>query len=807
MQILSSFKLSIRTLMRNRAFSLINIIGLSIGVCASLIIFLIIHYEYSFDVYQSKRDRIYRVVTTGYSNSGEVLYNHSMVNVPLARTLRAEFPALEKVAAFQSTGGSQIYIPRAGKEEKRVLETKGIGFIEPSLFEIFDFKWIKGNAQGLSDPNTVVLAESVAKNYFDDPTSAIGQIIQLWSYRIPLTVVGVYKDLPENTDVPLRIGISYTTGMSDLNTNNDWRSLRGGSQCFVLASEKANMKELQARLPDFVKRNFLQRTAVDPLMKLTFQPLKQLHSDDRFGTIRGDALSETTIFSLAIIALFLIIVACINFINLATAQSLTRARQVGIQKVLGRSNSQLIKTFLGETALLTFAALLLGCLMTWIAIPYINQLTQRSLTLNLIESPSILLFLIVLGILITLLAGSYPAIVLVRFNPVAAIKDKITSRSVGGISIRRALVVLQFVVAQLLIIGMLVVMKQMDYFRNRPLGFQKEAIVTVDLPSDSTLKLRYQNLRQAFLQVKGVEDASICSSEPASNGGRIVDFYYQSNTERVPFNVKLLSGDTSYFNTFKLKLAAGRMPYQSDTTREIVVNETLVRKLGMKSPDEIIGKMVGVNKENRFPVVGVLKDFNNKTLHEEIKPLVFTSDLRGADILTVRLNPNNLATTLGSLRETFAAIYPTYIYEIDFFDHTLNSYYQKEEMTGSMFKIFAFLAILISCLGLYGLISFMTLQRLKEVGIRKVLGASIQSIVLLFSKEFAFLILIAFFIAAPVGYYFMEKWLNNFYFHTGIGWQIFLFTIIVSVIITAATVGIKSIRAAMADPVKSLKNR
>lgn len=806
------FKTAFRALWRKRSFSVLNILGLAIGIAAVLLIFLVIRYEMSFDGYQSKGHRIYRVVTVNKSRSnGEVVARNGMVPIPLPITMKQEFPSLEKVAALWHIDGARLYIPQKDNmEEKRFRETEGLFFTEPSLFDIFDFTWLEGNAAALSQPNTVVLNQSLAETYFGSTESAIGKIVRLWSHRIPLRVTGVFKDLPENTNVPVRMAVSYPTFLKregDVFTKDQWLSLNSNSQCFVLASGKYDIDRSASQLPAFVKRHYPEdEFRTTSVTELGFQPLDEVHLDTRFGSYENDRMSYKELWSLALIGLFLLLVACINFVNLATAQSVNRAKEIGVRKVLGSDRYQLLKQFFSETALITFLSLILGSLLAALGAPYLSELLQKNYSLNLFHYPVILVFLLAIGLIVTFLAGFYPAMVLSGFNPVAAIKSKISTRTMGGISLRRGLVVFQFVIAQLLVIGTLVVINQMKFFRSRPLGFQKEATVLINLPTDSTLKTNYQYLREQMSRVPGVEAASLCFDAPASRWGWYVDFYFENNPERQPFTVSRQFADTAYFNTFRLSLAAGRFPYPSDTVRELLVNETLVRKLGISNAADIVGKTIAFHgSPQRYPIVGVLKDYNNKPLQFEIVPIVMSSDIGNCSNLALRINPQNLRVTLDRVERTFTQVYPTYMYDCTFLDERVEEFYKTEAMTAQLFKIFAALAIFISCLGLYGLVSFMAVQKTKEVGIRKVLGASVENIVYLFSKEFILLIGIAFLIAAPAGYYFMLGWLEGFHYHIQLSWTVFGLAVALSVVIAWLTVGYKAVKAAVANPVKSLR--
>lgn len=806
----SFFKMAFRTFWKNRTFSVINITGLAVGISASLLLFLIIQNELSYDRYHAKSDRIYRVVSTQLNkNNGEVNSRHGSVPSPLPDAMRLDFPQFEKVGALFGLGGAQIYIPAKGlEEEKRFKENTGLCWADASIFEIFDFKWLAGNASSLTEPNVVVLDENLATKFFDNPLTAVGKTIQLWSFRIPLKVAGVFKNVPDNSDLPIRMAGSYATlkklapGMFD--NPDSWGYISGNNQCFVLAPKIYKPGALQSQLSSFAKKYYKE----DPAFRwqFAFQPLKTMHLDKDYEVFKGGALSRKELWSLGLIGAFLLIVACINFINLATAQSVNRAREIGVRKVLGGNRSQLMRQFLQETALVTFFSLLLSCVIAITCLPLLNKLMQKDLSFDLWHNPMILIFLLLIGVIVTLLAGIYPALVLSGFNPMQAFRNKLNAKATRGISLRRGLVVFQFLIAQLLIIGTLVVVKQMQYFRSRPMGFEKDGIVLVNLPSDSTLKVKYPLLKSRMEELPGVVSTSLCMEAPSAYWAWTTDFVFHNDATKKDFFITGQFADTGYFKTFGISLLAGRLPFHSDTTREIVVNETLVRKLGVGSAAEIIGKSIAyVGWNRKVPIVGVFKDYNNKSLREAVAPMAITTEYNAYEWLAIRMDRKNMNGTMENVRKLFTGIYPTYMFDSFFFDERIEQFYVNEAITAQLFKIFSILAIFISCLGLYGLVSFMAVQKTKEVGIRKVLGASAQNIVYLFSKEFTILVGIAFLIAAPAGYYFMNEWLSGFYYHTSIGWAVFAMAIIGSVLIAWLTVGYKAIKAALANPVKSLR--
>ncbi|HLX92961.1 MAG TPA: ABC transporter permease [Puia sp.] len=809
-----SFKLALRRLVRNARFSLINILGLATGIAASCLIYAFIYNETSYDSYHSKKNQIYRVVVnTSNRSNGEVTGRSGSVPLPLPYAMRADFPQFEKVAAIVNAGSPQVYISGEGQsEEKRFLENTGVFYAEPALFDILDFKWLSGNARRLEEPNAVVLSESLAVKYFGDWRKAEGKTIQLWSWRSKYLVTGVYRDLPANTDVPAEMVMAYTS-LHPVNNNyvnraNLWRYTDNvfKTECFLLLSKGQDIAAAERALPSFVEKYYKEtQDHTATTTSLMFQPLKAMHLDERYNTYKEDALPVKELWALGIIGLFVLLIACINFINLSTAQSVSQSREVGVRKILGGNRRSLIRQFLFETALVTLAAIILGYFIAELALPSLIKLTGKLLSLDLVDNSSLPLFLLVTWVATTLLSGVYPGFILSRFDPLTAINNQVRLKTGPGISVRRSLVVTQFVIAQFLVIGTLVVVGQMDFFRDRPMGFEKKAIAIIDLPSDSADQQKYNYLKQQMLQVPGVIDASFCMDPPSSDEKIFDHVYYDRNPQKLEPDPEVQFADTSYLNTFGIQLIAGRLPLPADTIREILVNETAARKMGVQAPDQILGKSLSYNSRNQYPIVGVFRDFNSRSLREPVLPLVLSTNKSQYTDLAIRIKPEKLVSAMPQVEKVFKRIIPSYLYNPVFFDESIWRYYQKEAVTAQIFRIFAIIAIVLSCLGLYGLVSFMAVQKTKEVGIRKVLGASVQSILYLFSREFIFLIAIAFLIAGPLGYYVMHQWLSGFYNHMDIGWTIFVLAILISLLIGGLTILYTTMRAALSNPVNSLR--
>ena len=799
------FKTAIRNLLRNKSYAAINVTGLAVGIAACLLIFVVIQFELSFDAFHSKKDRIYRVVSEFKTPDGT--FHTSGVPFPVAPALRVDFPQLKKVAAIYGNNNELITVPQEGKDAapKKFREENGFFFAEPEFFEVFDFAWLSGDAKkALTEPNTVVLTKETAERYFGDWKKAIGKSIK-YNNKYLFKITGILKDVPANTDFPLKVVVSYSTLKNTNASRNltDWVSTFSQAYCFVVFPDNLSPAQFNTSLVSFVKKHKPAEYARDGLI---VQPLGEMHFDDRFGNYNSRTFSKDLITALTLIGLFLLIIACVNFINLATAQAVNRSKEVGVRKVLGSNRSQLAIQFLSETFLITLFALLIAIGIAAIALPFLNQLLRINVRMDFINNPTLPLFLVAVAILVTILSGLYPAMILSGFNPITALKSKVSAKMIGGISLRRGLVVLQFAISQVLIIGTLIVVTQMDYFRNASLGFDKDEIITVPVPSDSVNNAKVEYVRNELLKNPGISKVSFSYASPSDNGNWASDFKFDHAAKSTEFSANLKWADTSYFKTYNLQFVAGRPYQQTDTVREFVVNETLLKKLGIRNPQDAINKQLDFwDGEMVAPIVGVVKDFHVNSLRDPLAPVVLGSWKALYQNINIKLKPENAKQTLAFVEKLWNDTYPEYVYQYEFLDEKINNFYRQENQLSTLYKIFAGIAIFISCLGLYGLISFMAVQRTKEVGIRKVLGASVGKIVFLFSKEFMFLIAIAFGLAAPIAYYIMHKWLQDFTFRIELGPGIFIAAILISVIIAWITVGYRAIKSALANPVKSLR--
>ena len=788
------FKTAIRNLKRNKSYAVINITGLAVGIAASLLIFLLIQFETSFDNFHKNKDRIYRVVAETKTPDG-VDYSRATA-FPVAQGLRIDYPQLEHVGRIYEEEDVQITVINddANATQKKFKEGS-VFFADPGFFDIFNFPFIAGNPKTvLSEPNTIVLTQQAAEKYFGDWHTAINRYVK-YDNRIVCRVTGILKDVPANTDYPLQVVLSFKTQQNDNST--DWVSQSGNLNTFVVLPKNMSAQQFDSDLKIFVKKH----TPAEYVNQgYILQPLNGIHYNSKFGTYSGSTFSKELITALSLIGLFLLIIACINFVNLATAQAVNRSKEVGVRKVLGSSKKQLILQFLNETFLITLISVIAAIGFAYLALPLLNNILHTGLVIQF-DLP-VIAFLFSVIVVVGFLSGSYPAIILSGFNPITALKSKFTGKASSGLSMRSVLVVLQFTIAQALIIGTLIVVSQMNFFRKTSMGFDKDAIVTVPIPNRSNINA----LKTQLLEQAGIRDVSVSAFNPADDSRWGSDFKFDNSIRATDFEADLKWADPDYFKTYNLQFIAGRPYEQSDTVSGFVVNEATVKKLGFKNPGAILGKKIDFWDGNIIaPVVGVIKDFNGHSLQTEIKPTVLGSLKRSYQLINIKIQPQNATQTLAAIESLWRKTYPDFIYEYQFLDDKIAGFYQQESQLAQLYKIFAGIAIFISCLGLYGFVSFMAAQRIKEVGIRKVLGASVMSIIYLFTKEFTLLIAIAFLIAAPLAWYFMHQWLQNFAYKINIGAEIFLLTILVSVIIALLTVSFQAIKAAIANPVKSLR--
>jgi putative ABC transport system permease protein len=790
------FKIAWRNLGKNKSYTFINILGLSSGIASAILIFTLVSYQFSFDTFHPSADRVYRVVTEFHYDGTEY---QPGVPQPLGKAFRNDFSFFEKSARVYTYNKALISLP-GEKEVKKFQEDDGVAYAEPEFFDIFRFPLVSGDHNAaLKEPNTALITQKIATRYFgaEDP---VGRIIR-YNNQTNFRVTGVLRDIPGNTDRTNEIYLSYAN-LKDKDpyfaSDSSWGSVSSGMNFFVRLKPGTTAATAEKQLPAFVKKYYGPEDAIATHLHL--QPLPDIH----FNADYDGSASKRNLWVLSIIGVFLIITACVNFINLATAKALNRAKEVGVRKVLGSLRSHLFWQFMIETALIVVLSFVLAFGLATLTLPLLNSLLRTRMPVDLFENTRILLFLPLLLLAVVFLAGSYPGLILARFQPIAALKSKLSQRHIGGFSLRRILVVTQFTVSQMLIIGLIVIAIQIRYSRTIDLGFRKEGVVMLPVPQDDKIKMT--TLRSRLAAITGTEDITLCSQAPASGSNSYTSLRYDNRPKDEPWEVNEKFGDAQYLSTFKLNLLAGRNIFPADTLREALVNEVFIGKLGIRNPDELLGKTITVDDRKGIVIVGVVRDFHNKSLRSAIDPIVILPEKAHYYTCAARINLTDISTVLASYEKIWNETYPDFVYSHQFLDERIDRFYREDSVTFDLVEGFAGIAILISCLGLYGLVSFMAVQKTKEIGVRKVLGARLDNILWLFGKEFSRLLLVAFLLAAPVAGWVMHNWLQDFKYRIPLSWKIFALAILSTFAIALLTVAWRSAKAALANPVTSLRS-
>ncbi|MEQ9425948.1 MAG: FtsX-like permease family protein [Cyclobacteriaceae bacterium] len=798
------FKTAYRNLLRNKVFAILNIAGLALGIGCSLVIYKVIVYENGFDTYRENYDNIYRLVSEEQNVSG--LEYESGVPFPMSEAVRNDFTDFESVTGIISWESLLVTLEDGTKFREEI----GTAFSEPQFLKMFGFEILHGKrVDYLTNPDEVLISESLAEKYFgysgSNPEVALGQQLTL-DNAARQTVSAIFEDQPEQTDFPFTLFCPYDLRatlepiFSDL---KNWEMVHDNNHCYLVVNKNVDLQSTEAAFEPFIDKYRVEEAAARTTMKL--QPLSEEHFSTKYDNYSTHAARKDFLIALAIIGIFLIVTGAVNFINMATAQSVLRAKEVGIRKVLGGQKSQLIFQLVSETFLITLVALVIALGLSELFFIQLQQLLGYRLHLNLLGSPDTIVALFVILIVVTLLSGLYPAILMSRNSPVSALKTKAQAANAGGsINVRRGLVILQFSISQFLIFSTLVVSSQMEYFQDASLGFQTENILGFPLPDNDPTKLEL--LRTQLLTNPQIENVTFGLGSPNSDSNATTRFSYPKGGSDDQHVTNFKPADENYIDVFELDIIAGRGLRKSDDS-VIVINETMVVKMGLSDPLEAIGEQV--QAWGPRTIVGVVADFHTYSLHEEKVPTVLFKNQRYFFQGLVKINGNNytkLNETISFIEDKWAAAYPEHLFDYGFLDDFIQSQYEAEQRVASLYKIFSGLAIFIGCLGLYGLIAFVANQKTKEIGIRKVLGATIGNILSIFSKELIILMGVAFILSTPLAYFIINDWLNGFHYRIEIGVSTFIAALAVTFLIAISTMGYNSLRAAFANPVKSLRD-
>lgn len=787
------FRIALRNLMKHKTFSLINILGLTIGIAVCMMIFLFIMNEFNVDNFHKDRDRIYRVMRgfTKDEQQKSVSYLSGMYAAALQNDFKGQVESVVRV----NQNDNLIMINNRSFHEKKTIDA------DSNFFSFFSFPLLKGNPQTvLQDPHSLVLTETTAKKYFGSIDDAFGKTVLL-DKDIPLKVTGIAKDVPSNSHLDFELVIPLSN-YQDRTWMTSW--INNGIYTYVKLAPNITKSQVEKQFPGFIEKylgNDLRKYGFHWTLSLT--PLKDIYFETpaEFGGVvkHGD---KTVVYIFLSIAILILLIACINFMNLSTIRAAERSKEVGLRKVLGALRNDLIWQFIGESALLATLSCILSVGVLLLVMPWYNQLLGFSLTVSW-NALSFWLFLIGIVVVVGFLAGSYPAFFLSAFSPVQTLKGKLRLGK-SGASFRQLLVVIQFSISVFLIVGTIIITKQMRYVKNKQLGYNKEQTVVV--PIDNNDIYRNMNVFKTGLQNQSAVQAVSCMS--GQPGGFFDGHVFDVEARSERWNARTEFADFDFVKTLGLKMIAGRdfsAAFPTDTTDAVLINKTAAAKLGW-TPEQAIGKWIQntVRDNAKRRIIGVVEDFNFQTLKENIEPLVI-SPAEDRRVVLIKLKPGNVQAGIDLIKKEYGKVAPAYPVEYTFLDEQFNDMYKKDLRQQTILSVFAMLAIFVACLGLFGLASFTATRRFKEIGVRKVLGSSVQGIVVLFWKDLLKPVLLATCIALPAGHWVMSKWLQNFAYQTVVSWWVFAVAALITFGIALITVSLKAVKAAMASPAKSLR--
>jgi len=777
-------KIALRNIKRHKGYSLINIVGLAVGMACCILILLWVQDELSYDRFHENADDIYRVIQD--INFTDHSTTWAITQGPLGPSLKEDYPEIINAVRITGRGFRLAYNEKSYDE--------GVGMADGSIFEMFTFPLVKGDAAtALSDPLSIVLTEEMVAKYFGDE-DPIGKTIKAdnqWDFQ----VTGVMKNIPSNSHLQFDFLIPFIFGRELNYTVDRW----GNSQfrTYVQIQTGIPVQEVIQK----ISGHLFEKPTIEKDAKLNLQPLTRIHlySNYEFDSAHGD-ITYVTLFS--IVAFFILLIACINFMNLATARSGNRAKEVGMRKVAGAHKTDIIKQFYGESILLAFIALLFAVIFVWLLLPAFNNLAAKELSMNITGNLSILLGLLCIAMLTGIISGSYPALFLSTFQPVMVLKGLRLSGSKGSV-FRKILVVFQFSLTILLIICTTGVYNQINYMRNKKLGYNKEHMIYFGMRGD--MREKFDSVKNELLQNPNILGVTASSNVPTYGytfSNSLWRWEGQSPDEEILMRAVFI--DVDYFKTFGMEIAEGRSfskEFPTDATEAIMVNEEAVKAMGMEFP---IGQRLSIG-DNNFKIIGIVKNYHFRSLRQEIDPLILIYSPENSRALFARLKSEQIPQTIGYIENAWKKFAPGYPFNYRFLDEALDGLYRSEQRIGTLFRYFSILAILISCLGLLGLASFMAEQRTKEIGIRKVLGATASNIVALLSKEFTKWVIVANIIAWPIAYFTLSKWLQSYAYKTNVALWSFVLSGALALLIALATVSYQSIKAALANPADSLR--
>ena len=814
----SYFKTAWRNLWKNKIFSMINVLGLSLGMAACLLILQYVNFELSYDHFNKNATDIYRVVNDRYQNN-KLIQHGTITYSAVSKAMKDDYPEVLNYARVLPSGDQIITY-----NDKKIPKERSFA-VDNSFFSMFSYPLLAGDREAaLKEPNTVIISETLARKIFDVHNSNfdpyVGKLIKVSQDTFPSKIIGIIKDVPENSLLQFDMLLSYQTIIHsygykqaeyDFTDSDFWH--------YIQLKPGTDYKAFDAKLAAFSQRHFQGNKISGSVEKFYLQPLLNAHlySDTEYEI--GSTGSATVVWGLLLIALFIIGIAWINYINLATARSIERAKEVGIRKVTGATKGQLIRQFLTESLIINIIALAIALVMVTLVQSVFNELVQHQLSFSYLFKKGLGGYVISIGLILVILtgvfiSGFYPAFVLSAFKPILVLKGKYSSSKKGAL-LRKGLVIGQFAITVVLITGSFVVYKQIKYMSGQKLGVNIDQLLVANgpvfVPRDTAFVTRANSFVAELDQIPGVKNAATSFWVPGNEMGRNFGVRSTDGDPNTHFTVRFDGVSHDYIKTYGMQLLAGRdftaTDYSSsfDKLHNVILNQNAIKALGFSSPQAAIGRTI-LNGTKKWDIVGVIADFHQKSLRYPIEPTILEPILNIQNQISIKIDPKNVAATVAAVKTKYLAFFPGNIFDYSFLDEQFNAQYKNDELFGKAFSIFGGFAIFIACLGLLGLSLFATIQRTKEIGVRKVLGASVSNIVLLLSKDFIKLVIIAIVIATPVAWYILHNWLQDFAYRITISWWIFGLAGIVAIAVALATISFQAIRAAGTNPVKSLRS-
>lgn len=808
-------KLAWRSILKNKLFSFINVLGLSIGICSAMVIGAIVYFDFSFDTFHKDKDKIYRVTTVFESNGNQ--FSNRGVAVPLMRTFQEGMPGVELAAPFMSTNFFKV------ENKPHDLTFKNVDdaiLADGAYFELFEYNWLAGDSKSaLSNPAQVVLSEKKAQRYF--PHTPVSDVVGknlIYNDSVSVKVSGVVADFKQNSDFKFTEFMSLSSakmfGEKDIVTNNQWNGTSSGDQLFFKIKDEASVALVESRLKELaIEHKNKAEWAINDERIFVLQPLTNLHFGGTYGEYpfnnSNHVASIKVLKSLGFVALFLLLLGCANFINLNSAQALTRAKEIGIRKTLGSSKKQVVRQFLFETLILTCIAAILSLALAPLLLRQFVDFLPAEIDLSILYSLKGALGILALIVLVSFLSGFYPAFVLSGFKPVSVLKGQF-SKGDKGVRLRKTLTVFQFVVAQVFVIATLLVTKQLHYVMNKDMGLKTHATAYINTPWNNNSEVKKERLFNAVKDIKELSNVSWGGNPPASNNYSTTMLTYFKEDAEMHQETQLLWGDVNYINTYKIPLLSGRQML-NDSVKEYIVNEAFAKEVGFQNPADVVGTFVKLDTL-KIPVVGLMRDFHQHSLRSDIGPMAITGDWADDDYsmfnsihFDLGEKSENWTNSVKQIEQAWASVYPDEEVEVRFMDEIVEGFYRTERSTVQLLTWATGLSILISCMGLLGLVVYTTERRVKEIGVRKVLGANLAQLNMELSKEFLILIGIAFMISVPISWYLIQEWIQSFAFKTSLSWWVFLTSGIGMVLVALAVIGTRTYRTANINPVESLR--